>query len=262
MPPIKHNRTLFQQAFAALALLSFSHVLCAAPTMKFNILDSYPFAYTDAHGEQVGTYWEYIETIEKRLSFNIDQQSVPKARVVAHLKLGVADAAILFRSEKMSPFVEFVSKIRDIPIAIVSRKNLSITQYEQLHDLEYVGHFRSGSVSTRFDVDAQINKVALNTYPQMIEMLQKGRVSAIVGNAIVLRSLLARECLEQQLTVSPLTLGTKEQWLVMSKKSTFLEYRDDLEQAFDEAKAQGLLDQIFHRHLSLKSKRCNYASQT
>lgn len=237
-------------------LVLLSSKLLAESSLRFNILDSYPFGYTNAAGLQVGTYWEYVGELDKRTDLKIEREIVPKARVIEYLKRGIADAAILFKSPKIAEHVIFVSKIREIPIVVAHRKDTPIDRYEDLHKAQYVGHFRSGSVSIRFDNDEKINKVPIYTYPSMIEMLQKGRVEAIVGNGIVIQNLLKKQCLGKDIKLSPMTLGNKEQWLVMSKKSKHLDATHQLREAIDSLRSDGLLDDIFDRHLTEISDQC------
>lgn len=237
-------------------LTAFSCLLHAQQPLQFNILESYPFGYTKHDGTKVGTYWEYIQALNTLTQLNIEQQIVPKARIVEHLKLGIADAAILFRSKNMAPHVEFVSKIRDIPIVIVSKIETPINSYKQLYGPKGIGYFKSGSVSTKFDGDKNINKIAIYTYPRMIEMLKRDRVKAIVGNQIVIQSLIEKQCLQKTLRISPLILGSKEQWLVFSKKSKHLNTIPVFRKALNELKMKGVLDEIFDKHLTNTSIEC------
>lgn len=230
--------------------------------IKFDVLESYPFGYTSESGKRVGTYWEYVEALGFHLDQKIERKIVPKTRVLEHLKLGLTDAAILFRTKSISPYVEFVSKIREVPIIIVSKNHMKIEHYAQLQELKSVGHFRSGSISRRFDNDSNINKVAIYTYPKMIEMLINDRVEAVVGNGIVIRSLIKKKCLDSQLRSSAMTLGKKEQWLVMSKQSKFLHAIPEIKAALDKTQSQGLLDQIFDKHLSKSAAACEHPAET
>lgn len=148
--------------------------------IKFNVLESFPFGYKNDKGENVGTYWEYLHKLEMASNLDIEPTIVPKARVVKYLQLGLSDGAILFKSKSLEPYIQYVSLIRGVPIVIATRADREISKYEDLHQLELVGIFRSGSISDRFDNDNLINKHEIASYPMMLEMLKKNRVQAIV----------------------------------------------------------------------------------
>lgn len=228
----------------------------AEPTLKFNILQSYPFGYTDQNSQTVGTYWEYVRALDDRVSYQIDQQVVPKARVVEYLKRGWIDASILFKSKNLDPYVEYVAKVRDIPILLVTAKGIQVEKYEDLYRLKKIGIFKSGSINARFDEDDRIKKESLYNYPQMVEVLMAGRVEAIIGNGIVLQALLGKRCQVDQVNISPLVLGEREQWLVFSKTSKNIEQVRQTREAINGLATEGVLNQIFDRHLNVSASQC------
>jgi ABC-type amino acid transport substrate-binding protein len=224
-----------------------------------NVLQSYPFAYV-SEGKSVGTYWEYVGLLEELLDIPISRYIVPKSRVVENLKTGAADVAILFRSVKLDPFVHYVEKVRTVPIIVVARAGSTINSFEDLYGLDNIGIFRSASISRRFDFDERINKISVSSYPSLVDMLKLGRLSAVTGNGLVLNNLIAEKCLSETLTVSSLEMGTREQWLVLSKASPRgksagkVELISALKRSMRMLKEEGALDKIFNRHLSSKVK--------
>lgn len=230
-------------------------------TIIFDILRSYPFAYVDDNGEQVGTYWEYVNKITEKSGLNISKKIVPKARVIANLKSGQTDAAILFKSESLNDHVEYITKVRTIPILLATQKGLRIEHYDELKQLASVGVFRSGSINPKFDNDASINKDMISNYPGMVKMLGSKRLDAITGNAVVITALINQLCLQDHIDISPLLMGSREQWLVFSKKSAHLNQAESLKRAVQLLQQEGALDKVFDAHIYQNSQSCRQGNQ-
>lgn len=229
--------------------------------IKFDILRSYPFAYIDRNNEKVGTYWEYVDEIAKKSGLNISKKIVPKARVINNLKSGQSDAAILFKSDSLNEHVEYITHVRTIPIIVATQKGTVIEHYDDLKRLSTLGVFRSGSINTRFDHDKEINKDFISSYPNMVKMLGAKRLDAITGNGVVIAALINQLCLQDDIVISPLVMGNREQWLVISKQSAHLDQSKDLKRAVQLLKQEGTLDKIFDTHISRNNHNCGQGNQ-
>lgn len=241
----------------AVVLIWFSHQAHAGEdVLNFNILESYPFAYTNDAGQQVGTYWEYVAAIAERSGLNIHRHVVPKPRVVARLKNGEADAAILFRAENLNDFVDYVEPVRTVPIIVATLKTHPVKNYNDLHALPSVGVFHAAAISPAFDADTLINKISIASYPALVGMLGRKRLTAIAGNGVVIGELVRRLCQSNEIEISPLSLGSLEQWLVFSKNSPRQEKIEAIRAAVLSLKKDGVLDQIFDRHFQRAESDC------
>lgn len=225
-------------------------------SIKFDILRSYPFAYVDNDGAKVGTFWEYVDLISRKSKFDIDRRITPKARVVANLQSGASDAAILFKAQGLKDHVEYVAIVRSIPILIATQKGTLINSYEDLRQLKTVGIFRSGSINPEFDNDESIHKESVSNYPSLVKMLNSKRLDAIAGNGVVITALINQLCLQDTIDISPLIMGNREQWLVLSKQSAHLDKADKLKESVQRLKNEGALDLIFDTHLSQNKHKC------
>ncbi len=237
-------------------LLNLNATASEHVSINFDILRSYPFAYIDSHGDNVGTFWEYVDFISQKSNINIKKRIVPKARVIAHLKSGQSDAAILFKTDSLNDHVEYIEKVRTIPIIIATQKGTLIENYEDLKQLKSVGIFRSGAINPEFDNDNSIHKQAVSSYPSLVKMLGIKRLDAIAGNGVVITALINQLCLQDTIDISPLIMGNREQWLVFSKKSAHLNQAEKLNNAIQDLKSEGVLDNIFDAHLSQNQHKC------
>lgn len=237
-------------------LFSLNATASEIAPIKFDILRSYPFAYIDNEDNKVGTFWQYVGLISRKSNLEIDRRIVPKARVVANLKSGSTDAAILFKASHLDHHVEYITMVRSIPIIIATQKGTLIDTYEDLRQLKTIGIFRSGSINPEFDNDKSINKKTVSSYPSLVKMLGSKRLDAIAGNGVVITALINQLCLQDTIDISPLIMGNREQWLVLSKQSAHLDKADKLKESVQRLKNEGALDLIFDTHLSQNKHKC------
>lgn len=225
--------------------------------LTFDILRSYPFAYINDNGDKVGTYWEYVDLIAAKSRLNITKKIMPKARVISNLKSGRSDSAIFFKSGRLNDHINYIAHVRTIPIIVATHKETVIEHYDDLKRLSTLGVFRSGSVSPRFDNDNDINKNFISSYPNMVKMLAAKRLDAITGNGVVITALINQMCLQDEIVISPLVMGDREQWLVISKQSAYLNQAEILKESIHQLKTEGALDAIFDSHLSRQKHTCD-----
>lgn len=247
--------------FYCLVVLSFGWLETAvAHPLAIDILESYPFAYTDDGHTYQGTYWEYAQRLSDRSGIAIERRPVPKARVIANLRSGATDMAILFRAAKLEPYVQFVAKVRDIPIVLVSMRNLELQSYEDLYPLNSIGIYRAAAISPRFDKDTRLHTFSVSSYPKLVQMLELGRLDAIAGNGVVLHALVEKHCLGSKVRFHDLGFGHREQWLVMSNKSKRQALIPDLARAMATLQQSGELDLIHREHLASEARSCEQQS--
>lgn len=241
----------------SMTTLSLNAISKERDVITFDILESYPFAYKNDDGKSVGTFWEYVDSIAKTSGLNISKRITPKARVIDNLKSGAADAAIIFKSDKLNDHVEYIAKVRTIPIIVATQKGIHIEQYDDLKQFDSVGIFRSSSISSMFDKDESINKQLIPNYVSLVKMLGANRLKVITGNGAIITALIDQLCLQDTIDASPLIMGNREQWLVMSKKSAHLIQGKPLKKTILALKAEGRLDGIFNAHLSQNQQDCS-----
>ena len=237
--------------------LSLNAISKEHDVIAFDILESYPFAYKNSDGKPVGTFLEYVDSIAKASGLNISKRITPKARVIDNLKSGAADAAIIFKSDKLNDHVEYIVKVRTIPIIVATQKGIHIEHYDDLKQLDRVGIFRSSSISSVFDEDKSINKQLIPNYVSLVKMLGANRLKVITGNGTIITALIDQLCLQNTIDIAPLIMGNREQWLVMSKKSAHLKQGEALKRTILALKEEGKLDGIFNAHLSQNKQDCS-----
>ncbi|MFD2230194.1 substrate-binding periplasmic protein [Alkalimarinus sediminis] len=237
-------------------LVNFSSSANDIKPIQFDIIKSYPFAYINENGKEVGTYWEYADLIAEETGISIAKSIMPKSRLISNLKSGHSDAAILFKTDSLNSHVEYIVQVRTIPIIVATQKGTLINHYDDLKSLATIGVFRSGVINPRFDNDNQLNKDFISSYPKMVKMLAAKRLDAITGNGVALKALINQMCLQDKVEISPLLMGKREQWLVMSKKSEHLDQAQTIKESILKLKAKGALDTIFEAHVSQHNHTC------
>jgi len=238
-------------------LLLASATASASDTLIINIIQSAPFGYVDEHGKRIGTHIDYFMALSAKTKIPMEIRLVPRARIIANLASGRADATIMFRSESRDPHVSYVSLIRDIKIVALGHKQAPLQRYEDLYRNMSVGVLRQQRVSRRFDKDELLYKMASNNYEILMKMLIGRRVGSIVGNAIALWHVANQLGVKGEIDRPGLTLATKQQWLQFSKKSKHIDKVKTIQQAITELKADGTLDEILTSHVGDDWERVN-----
>lgn len=239
-------------------ILTFLLVLLSKPALAFNkvsseclymhVIDNAPIGYYDEQGRAKGVHWDYIEAIAKESNLCINIHLFPYARIWKSLENGAHDGGIVFSSPSHSNFVEHIAEIRTIQTVVVPHKNIKINRYEDLHHI-IIGKTRGTKLSDRFDNDNKLNIVEVKTYTDAALMLKSGRIDAIAGSAVVLTyQLNLNNALHMVDLSNKFILGSRTQWLQMSKKSQNLNHAPALRKAVNSLKQKGVLDNIMTKY--------------
>lgn len=220
-----------------------------ADEFKIYVLKSEPLGYINAQGKEVGTHWDYMKAIADRSGIKMNMKLAPKARVFYGVKEGTIDAAIFFRSKKLDNQVEYVAQIRSIKLVAINRKGLPLNNFQDLKNSSAIGKMRSTFLGKKFDDDPMLKVVYVNNYDSMIKMLGCKRIDTATGNSNVLAYLINKYSFHESVESPGITLGVKEQWLQISKKSKKLSLIPRLKEAIQELQEEGVFDQILAKNV-------------
>ena len=108
---------------------------------------------------------------------------------------------------------------------------------------------RGTKLGTRFDQDENLIIEELDDYSIAVNMLLTERIDAIAGSLSVLTYQLKQRDLERKIDITNyFTIGTKEQWLLMSQKSGQQHLISSLSNAVTELKEKGEFTRILMKH--------------
>jgi ABC-type amino acid transport substrate-binding protein len=228
--------------------LLLSPVSTASECINMHVIENAPIGYLDDQGNATGVHWDYLTAIEEESGVCIQKQLFPYARIWKSYERGAHDGGIIFRTPDREALVEGVSLVRVLKVVVVPEKGSQLTSYESLSGL-VIGKTRGTRLSRKFDTDTSLNKLDLDNYQQAARMLDAGRINAIAGSGVVLAHQLSLiGSLESVNLTGAFVLGSREQWLLLSKKSKHLDKIPALQKAIATLKENGVLDDIMTKY--------------
>jgi polar amino acid transport system substrate-binding protein len=254
------TRTLRLSVFSLLFTLLFTLPASAEECLTMPVIENSKMGYINAHGEPAGTHWEFLAAIEKRSGVCIHKVLLPIPRLWSAIELGDVDGGIVFRSAKRESLILPVAKTLNIYNVVLPKAGLTLNNHDDLSGLT-IGITRGTQLDDLFDTENNYIKVQVNSYEQMVKMLATGRLDAISGSLNTLITELKKAgFIEAANIASPLELGEREQWLLMSRQSDHLDKLPALAKATNQLREEGLFEQIMDKYYGKGWRRLNSSS--
>lgn len=143
-----------------------------------------PFRMQAADGELQGLDIDLLNQLSARTGLRFEVLRAPWARGLAALQNGKADLMTgLAKKPEREAYIDYLAQpyyacAPRFYAAPVQAKALH--SYTQLAGLT-IGHVLESAYFEPFDSDAQLRKTAVNTEGQLLEMLSRGRLQAVIG---------------------------------------------------------------------------------
>lgn len=239
----------FKRTIFVILISLFSTTILAGDVFKVAVMNSFPFGYKDSQGSLTGTHWNYWQEVSKASGIDMEMTLTPKKRIIKNAKEGKIDGFIMFHSKSRDSFIKAVSIIRPIKVVALGRKGLNINSYDDLYQHAAIGVFRGTKVTKKFDADSRLKKTEKNSYDTMIKMLGAKRLDSIIGNSIILSSLVNKFDLKNSVQFPPLVLSEKAQWLQIPMKSKYISEVKNFNKIIKKLKSNGTLDNILTKHV-------------
>lgn len=243
--------------FCLIFIIPASQALEDLDCLEFHVIKNAPLGFKNNDNEDVGVHWEYLVALEKETGFCIKKNLIPYARIWQSIAQGNHDGGIMFKSASRSNIVEYAALVRTVNVVVIPVHDINVESYNDLYTLT-IGKTRGTHLSKLFDEDPNLNIIELNNYGQAAQMIKFGRINAIAGSALVLNYRLKKyHVLNNVNHIKKLTLGKKEQWLQLSKKSKHLDKIPALKKAIDKLKHNGTFDLIMDKYYGEHWKQMN-----
>lgn len=166
-------------------LLASLSLRAAEPAPLVVVTDLWPpFRMQGTDGSLQGLDIDLLNQLSQRTGLRFDVQRAPWARGLAELEQGRADLmAGLAKTPEREAYIDYLPR----PYYACSPRfyaapthAVSLQRYEQLRGLR-IGYVLESAYFEPFDSDATLNKVAVTTETQLLEMLTRGRLQAVIG---------------------------------------------------------------------------------
>ena len=226
--------------------------------LDFHVIDSAPLGFLDENGEMQGVHVELLQYIAKQSGVCISLRLMPYARILRSLEEGTHDGGILFKYAQRANVVEFVAHIQDMQTVVVTNQQLQLSSFADLSSL-VIGKTRGTDLSDEIALLENFQVVELTNYQQAAEMLHKGRIDAMAGSALVLFYQLSNlSSMAGKVNFSnKLVLGSRAQWLQISKRTKQVIDYVALKKATEKAVADPMYDKIMQKYYGLNWRQIN-----
>jgi len=240
---------MFRIVFITLLLNLFSSLpLSAQPCMSMHVVLNTAAGYTDEAGDISGFHFDYLSALEEISGLCMDKKLLPYPRAKRNIEMGVHDGGILARSTDLDNEVEYVSKLLISKLVVLPRKGLSLNNYQDLSNIK-IARVRKLNLGDVLDNDPNLVFVEVSDYEQGLQLLNRGRVDAIAGNALGLSTAIEKLNMFAEINaLQKLTISEREVWFVLSKKSKNLNKIDQLKEAAQIIINRGVLDTILKKY--------------
>lgn len=143
-----------------------------------------PFRMQAAYGALQGLDIDLLNQLSARTGLRFEVQRAPWARGLAALQSGKADLMTgLAKTPEREAYIHYLAKPY---YACAPRFYAAPAQAKALHSYTQlagltIGYVLESAYFEPFDSDAQLRKTAVNTESQLLEMLSRGRLQAVIG---------------------------------------------------------------------------------
>lgn len=143
-----------------------------------------PFRMEDSHGNLTGLDIDVLNEISRRSGLQFDVQRAPWARGLADLQQGRADLMIgLAKTPEREQYIQYLPTpyYACAPrIYTTVAEAEQIASYADLHD-RVIGYVHESAYFQPFDSDKTLLKRGVNNEQQLLQMLLRGRLGAVIG---------------------------------------------------------------------------------
>ncbi len=218
----------------------------AQKAVTFSIPDVWPWAYEDDDGELHGSLIEVINRLSDKTGIPITSQLRPLRRAIVELRTGEVNFSMLFENPEMDIEAVNVAQIIrvNILLAAMAESDYPLTLGELKG--KKIAYIRGTYLGEAFETDTDVVKVPVSAIRQAVELLARGRISAILASDHNLyRTLSSLHMSRDALRYSKHVPGQRGT-LYMSRAASRPEAARKFSAAIAQMEANGELQRIFY----------------
>lgn len=220
----------------------------ASDCIKMHVIQSGQLGFLDDQNTPTGAHWDLLTELEARTGLCINKQLLPYARIWKSIEIGEHDGGIIFRSPDREHLAIQVAPLATLHTVVIPKSSLEIQGYEELAGLT-IAKLRGNRLNDQFDSDPDLKKVNLDNYEDIAKMIGTGRVDAVAGGFVSLAFQLSRHGYLDTVNLNgAYSLGSRQQWLQISKKSNRFVDTNRLKAGIDSIMKDGTYDKIMERY--------------
>jgi polar amino acid transport system substrate-binding protein len=206
-----------------------------------------PYRIIQGH-EFSGICFDVMKAIGKRIGVTVAFFEQPFKRALYSMEQGSADIMVgPNKTTEREVYMVYTKATvgRASKAFYVHPDSTPIQRYEDLKGKLVVVH-RGKLYFNKFDMDTSLKKVVVDSYAQAINMVSKKRADVVIIPELEGDYLLKEHAMD--LKKSSLIIEGNQSYIAISKKSPAIGLQKKIEDAMDQIKADGTMDEILSRY--------------
>jgi len=216
-----------------------------------------PYGIEAPEGDS-GIYFDLANTLIQQLTadthFILDHKIYPYVRIIHELKTGQTDLSIMFKYKELEDYVTYIHPLPTLTNIVIGLKG---TEFKNITALEgkTLAYLRGAKFSDAIDNNPKILKITTKDFRQGIDLLNAGRVDAIIGPAEPIIAAAQDIDDSDQFFGLPLAVSERTPWIQISNKSPLMAITPQIKQRIESIITAGELEILrefylsHHRHL-------------
>jgi len=240
---------MFKIFFIALMLNIFiTSPVSAQACMSMHVVLNTAAGYLDDAGEIAGYHNDFLTALEKESGICMNKKLMPHSRAKRSIQIGAHDGGILGRSNNSDEGAEYIIKLVTSKTVIIPKKGLTLNNAEDLSKIK-IARIRKGNVNNALGDVLNMSWVDVTDYEHGLQLMRRGRLDAVMGTALGLNIIINNLEMAQEVNLSgELIIEQREVWLVLSKKSQYIDKVDQLREAAQVLIDKGVLGNILKKY--------------
>lgn len=242
-----------------LLLCTVLPVSAEQPPIRFLTADVWPWGYLNSEGEPAGLIAEFAERLSEVSGHPLDNRVVPHQRVIHSLQFRQADVTVVFENPALQQAAMSLGEVLRTDVLLLTLRDSSLSlDLGALSDVR-VGFIRGTYYGEVFAAKQDIVKIPVHSMAQGIEMLELGRLDAMMSSDIVFLHTLKTVGLDAAEFRFAAQVSGQPALLYISRQALHPEQADALRSALETLRASGELARLFAKP-SLEDHRQPYSS--
>ena len=195
-----------------------------------------------------GICFDVMKEIGKRIDIPVSFFDQPFKRALYSMEQGKADIMVgPNKTAEREVYMVYTNATvgRASKAFYVHPDSTPIQRYEDLKGKRVVVH-RGKLYFNKFDMDTSLKKVVVDSYVQAINMVSKKRADVVIIPELEGDYLIKEHAMD--LKKSTLIIEGNQSYIAISKKSPAVTLQKKIEDAMDEIKSDGTMDEILSRY--------------
>lgn len=151
----------------------------------------YPLAYLDEEETLTGSVVDIMRLAVEGLPVELHLSAQPFARAIRMAERGEGDLFHFYRAPFLQPYLREVAPVACFRDVVLPRKGMKLSGLKDLHQMPFA-YIRGSYFDRQLRTGAGLAGTAVHDIDVMLRIFRAGRVDAVIGNELLLRSFAAR----------------------------------------------------------------------